>query len=89
MRKGRRIPIDRRLERLCIHKAGEHEFGAVGDGSSVPAAEVAEHQDLVTVGKQMTRDDRADVAGAAGDQQLTAAPSPGGRSRSSRATCNR
>ena len=43
---------------------------ALRDGGAVAAREVVEHDHLVAGLEQLLGDDRADVAGAAGDEEL-------------------
>ena len=48
------------------------ELGPRGDGVGVPGGQVVEHHDAVAGLQEVGGDDTADVAGAAGDEQLHA-----------------
>ena len=62
----------RRAQRVRVEQVDLGVPGAGGDRAGVAAREVVEHGDLVAGGEQLLGDDGADVARAAGDQELHA-----------------
>ena len=61
---------DRVLDRPGVAQIALDETGLGGDGGAVAALEAVEDHHLVTRRQQLAGDDRADVAGASGDEQL-------------------
>jgi hypothetical protein len=60
----------RPIDRLAIEQIGDHELGPIGNRFAVAALEVVKNDDLVPGLEQLARDDGADVAGAARNEQL-------------------
>ena len=64
-------PLAQRLvDRVAIEQIRDHQTGARRDRVAVAALEVVEHDDVVSGAQQVLGDDRSDVAGPAGDEQL-------------------
>ena len=58
-----------RVDRLGVEQVDLQELGTGGNGGAVAAVERVEHGDLVAALQQLLGDDRADVAGTAGDEE--------------------
>ena len=64
-------PLRHRVaDRRGVPQVGPHETGLGSHRGAMSSLEAVQHHDIVAGSEQLARDDRADVSGATGDQQL-------------------
>ena len=69
VQRRRRTAVERGGDRGGVEQVGLDERRALGHRRAVAAVERVEHGDVVAAGDQLLGDDRADVAGSAGDEE--------------------